>query len=54
MIRSKPKSETRPEFYSDEDRMRKALDALEKENRSLKELVVQLSTLVIRKVTGDK
>jgi hypothetical protein len=34
--------------------MKAAVESLEKENKSLKDLVVQLSTLVIRKVTGKK
>jgi hypothetical protein len=40
---------------SDEDqRLKRALEALEEENRSLKELVVQLSRMVIRNVTDKK
>ncbi|QND75170.1 hypothetical protein [Tardiphaga robiniae] len=38
----------------DENRTKATLEALQKENRSLKELVIQLSALVIRKVTGKK
>lgn len=49
----KPKKH-RPQIFEDEDRMKAALKFLENENRSLKELVVQLSALVIRKVTGKK
>jgi len=41
-------------FGEDEARMKAALEELEKENKSLKQLVVQLSELVIRKVTGKK
>ena len=44
----------RPQILDDTDRMKAAMEALEKENRSLKDLVVQLSELVIRKVTGKK
>ena len=44
----------RPQIFDDKDRMKAALETLEKENRSLKKLVVQLSELVIRKVTGKK
>jgi len=45
----------RPQILDDtEERMKAAVEALEKENRSLKDLVVQLSELVIRKVTGKK
>jgi hypothetical protein len=43
-----------PQGLSDEDRMKAAMEALEKENRSLKDLVVQLSTLIIRRVTGKQ
>jgi len=46
--------ERRPQIFDDEDRMKAAMESLEKENRSLKDLVIQLSTLVIRKVTGKK
>jgi hypothetical protein len=41
-------------FSNHEARMKAALEILEKENRSLKQRVVQLSALVIRKVTGKK
>lgn len=44
----------RPPIFDDEDRMKAAIEALEKENQSLKDLVIQLSTLVIREVTGKK
>ena len=44
----------RPQILDDKDRMKAAMEALEKENRSLKDLVVQLSELVVRKVTGKK
>ena len=44
----------RPQILDDTDRMKAAMEALEKENRSLKDLVVQLSELVVRKVTGKK
>ena len=44
----------RPQILDDQDRTKAALDSLEKENRSLKDLVVQLSTLVIRRVIGKK
>jgi len=45
----------RPQILDDtEERMKAAVEALEKENRSLKDLVVQLSELVVRKVTGKK
>lgn len=42
----------RPQIFDDEDRMKAAMASLKKENHSLKELVIQLSMLVIRKVTG--
>jgi hypothetical protein len=44
----------RDQIFDDKDRMKVALESLQKENRSLKELMIQLSTLVIRKVTGKK
>jgi len=44
----------RPQILDDEDRMKTAMEALEKENRSLKDLVIKLSTLIIRRVTGKK
>ena len=45
----------RPQILDDtEERMKAAMASLEKENRSLKKLVVQLSELVIRKVSGKK
>ena len=44
----------RPQILDDEDRMKDATKSLENENRSLKDLVVHLSTLVIRRVTGKK
>jgi hypothetical protein len=44
----------RLQVFDEEDRMKAAMESLEKENRSLKELVVQLSTIVIRRVTGKK
>lgn len=44
----------RRQIFEDEDRMKTALDAIEKENRTLKELAARLFTLVIRKVTGKK
>ena len=34
--------------------MKAAMESLEKENRSLKALVVQLSTIVIRRITRKK
>ena len=43
-----------PQILDDEDRMKAAIESLERENRSLKDLVIQLSTLVIRRVTGKK
>lgn len=42
------------QFFDDEDPMKAALESLAKENRSLKELVVQLSTLLIQRITGKK
>jgi hypothetical protein len=43
-----------PQIFEDEDRMKAEMEALKKENHSLKDLVIQLSTLVIRRVTGKK
>lgn len=45
---------SRSQIFDDKDRMKVAMESLEKENRSLKDLVIQLSTLVIRRVTGKK
>jgi hypothetical protein len=42
------------QIMSDEDRMKAAIESLEKENHSLKGLVIRLSALVIRNVTGKK
>jgi hypothetical protein len=43
----------RPQIFNDDEaRMRAALEPLEKENRSLKKLVIQLSSLVVQKITG--
>lgn len=44
----------RLQISDDEDRMKAAMESLEKENRSLKDLVIQLSTMVIRRVAGKK
>ena len=45
----------RPQVFSDEeDRIKRAMEFLEKENRSLKKLVIRLSEMVIRNVTGKK
>jgi hypothetical protein len=44
-VRSKP---------DEDERLKHALKTLEEENRSLKELVVQLSRMVIRNVTDKK
>jgi hypothetical protein len=44
----------RSEPDEDDERLKRALEALEEENRSLKELVVQLSRMVIRNVTDKK
>jgi hypothetical protein len=44
----------RPQIVGDEDRVKAAMEAIEKENRSLKDLVIKLSTLIIRRVTGKK
>jgi hypothetical protein len=44
----------RPQLLDDEDRMKAAMDSLEKENYSLKKLVVCLSAIVIRNVTRKK
>ena len=54
MVPEQKADKNRPETFDDKDRMKRALEALEKENRSLKKLVVQLSELVIRKVIGKK
>ena len=50
----KKPDQNRPQIFDDKDRMKQALETLEKENRSLKRLVVQLSELVIRRVIGKK
>jgi hypothetical protein len=44
----------RLQILDHEDRMKAAMESLEKENRSLKDLVVHLSTIVIRRVTRKK
>jgi hypothetical protein len=44
----------KPQILDDEDRVKATIESLERENRSLKDLVIQLSTLVIRRVTGKK
>ena len=44
----------RLQILNQEDRMKAAMESLEKENRSLKDLVVHLSTIVIRRVTRKK
>ncbi|MGE9008166.1 hypothetical protein ACO2JO_06265 [Leptospira interrogans] len=43
-----------PQIVDDDDRTKAAMDVLEKEKRSLKDLVVKLSTLIIRRVIGKK
>jgi hypothetical protein len=43
-----------PQIVDDKNRMKAAIESLENENRSLKDLVVKLSTLIIRRVTGKK
>lgn len=47
-------AQRRPQMSDDEDRMKAAMESLEKENRALKDLVIQLSTLIIRSVTDKK
>ena len=54
MVPEQKADKNRPEIFDDEYRMKQALEALEKENLSLKQLVVQLSELLIRKVIGKK
>jgi hypothetical protein len=44
----------RLQILDDEGRMKAAMESLENENHSLKALVVQLSTLVIRGVADKK
>jgi hypothetical protein len=44
----------RLQILDHEDRMKAAMELLEKENRALKDLVVHLSTIVIRRVTWKK
>ncbi|MBR1194350.1 hypothetical protein JQ609_19795 [Bradyrhizobium sp. AUGA SZCCT0169] len=43
-----------PQIVGGEDRIKAAIESLEKENRSLKDLVIKLSTLIIRGITGKK
>jgi hypothetical protein len=42
----------RPQIFNEDDRIKAAMETLERENRSLKDLVVKLSKLVIQKVAG--
>jgi hypothetical protein len=42
------------QILGDEDRMKAATESLDRENRSLKDLVIKLSKLVIERVTGKK
>ena len=43
-----------PQIVDDDNHVKATVEALEKENRSLKDLVIKLSTLIIRRVTGNK
>ena len=43
-----------PQSLNDEMRMKLALESLEKENKRLKEMVVQLSEIVLRNVVEAK
>jgi hypothetical protein len=43
-----------PPSLEDETRIKRALESCEKENRSLKALVVHLSEMVIRHIAGKK
>jgi hypothetical protein len=44
----------RHQILDHEDRMKAAMESPQKENRSLKDLVVHLSTILIRRVTRKK
>ncbi|MET3840415.1 hypothetical protein [Bradyrhizobium sp. OAE829] len=43
-----------PQIVDDEERLKEVVETLEKENSSLKDLVIKLSSLIIRRVTGKK